>query len=262
MLPNMIFKIAIPSIIFSILYYLPKTLITNETISLSSFVFLCLLRGSFWFTGALITAEFIIFFLLLTRIKTIWFYLTICGIIALIGNYLIFEKFTIYKDEFFPWFYKNGFVCSFFLTMGGGYHTIENRIKNKLLKWIIIATLTILYVVLTIILKVNVHCSCLSGVDIYGILLSLLGIFTLINICKTLKEIKFIRYVSGHTIGLYFLSGNVPMICCFIVDKYFPNLMFSFYVCIFISFIIAILIVYLLNRFLPFLFDLRVLKQK
>ena len=132
MLPNIIFKIAIPSIVFSTIFYLPKVLIGAAPLSLQTYFFNSILRGAEWFTCALTVAELIIFFLLMTRWKNIYYYV-IAGIaVAIVGKYLQDANFMILGNEHLPWFYKSGMIACFFIVFGGLFSQYE-RVINKLM---------------------------------------------------------------------------------------------------------------------------------
>lgn len=65
MLSNILFRIALPTVIFSTINFFPKKILRGEEIDLWSFAHDTILGGSLWFTCTLTVAELLIFLLLL-----------------------------------------------------------------------------------------------------------------------------------------------------------------------------------------------------
>lgn len=265
MFPNIVFRIAVPSIIFSLLLFIPRCIIRGEPIEIIYIFKTTLLRGTYWFTCCLFVAEFIIFSLLLTRIKYMVFYVLFTSILAYLGNYLINLHFLILEDEYLPWFFKSGLIASFFLTLGGLYQEYEHKIDvffgyPRRMSYFYSLVLFLCYII-TIICRINIHekTSCLSGVNIWGISISLFAILTIVYICKMMRNYLLVKYISRNTISFYFLSALVPFVCCKMVDYILPISFIAYIVEVLLSFSIALFVVYLLNSFIPFLFDLRIL---
>ena len=85
----------------------------------------------------------------------------------------------------------------------------------------------------------------------------------LIEICKLLPTINLLNYIGQNTIGLYFMSGALPIVFSILVHKLLSGQsMLGMLIVFFASFIVGLGAVYLMNRFVPFLFDLRVLWKK
>ena len=218
---------------------------------------------TYWFTSALVLAELILVLLLLTRVKKIGFYVGI-GILAAFLGYISFESGVRWTDNSnFPWFWKSSLAAVFYLTLGGLYWKYEASIDKKLgLKnWWIIALLSIVYI-----------CYCLfdfsmykGGLDIIPITvgsaaLSIIGIIVMISICKKVSTTKFVDYWGRNTIGLYFMCGAIPNTMAILLGKFMTVGVPMLIICWGLSFIISLAVVYLLNRFVPFVFDLRKLK--
>ena len=133
MLPNIIFKIAIPSVIFSILDYIPKVMIRGGEMSLWMFFYENFLRGTSWFTCVLTISEIIIFILLVTRLKKIHYYLLLGVAITMIGKYLQDSNYLILENKYLPWFYKSGMIATIFLVIGGLFQKYEKKFDDLLL---------------------------------------------------------------------------------------------------------------------------------
>lgn len=157
----------------------------------------------------------------------------------------------------YPWFYKSGIIACAFLSLGGFYRVYEmifDKFKG-------------LFPVIFLLIAINVDLDCepmstWAGINLRGFIISVISIFALIDLCKQLPKFKFIQYISRHTIGFYFLSAAIPFLCIRICDLYIPLGPISFLIQFTLSFALAWLIVFLLEKYLPFIFDLRVLKSK
>ena len=76
-------------------------------------------------------------------------------------------------------------------------------------------------------------------------------------------NIYLLIYIGQNTIGLYFMSGALPIVFSILVHKLLSGQsMLGMLIVFFASFIVGLGAVYLMNRFVPFLFDLRVLWKK
>lgn len=163
----------------------------------------------------------------------------------------------------FPWQYKNGLVAIIFLSFGGVYWKFENLI-NRMMNTSVFTGMIVLYVILLIIypshFKVLVS---MLDVNIAGIFLSILATVTLIEACKRLPESNALNYIGQNTIGLYFMSGALPIVQSIVVHKVLPGSSALGLAIVFAgSMSIGYVAVYLMNRFMPWLFDLRTLNHK
>lgn len=175
--------------------------------------------------------------------------------LAIFGAFLQKINYTILGNEHLPWFYKSGIIACAFLSLGGFYRVYEmifDKFKG-------------VFPVIFLLIAINVDLdrelmSTWAGINLRGFIISVISIFALIDLCKQLP--KFIQYISRHTIGFYFLSAAIPFLCIRICDLYIPLGPISFLIQFTLSFALAWLIVFLLEKYLPFIFDLRVLKSK
>ena len=269
-IPNIAFKIAIPSILFSMLLFVPRCIARRESLDIIYFLETTVLRGTYWFTCSLFVAEFVLYLLLQTRQKQILFYVFICSLFALLGNYLIDSHSEIYGDEYLPWFYKSGLIASLFLTFGGLFYVFEDKfecyvnfVKNKYSVLFLVLLLYLVADVLIVkVLKVHCPASCLTGVSLLGIVKSLMAILSMIYLCKILKNYKFVKFISRNTICSYFLSAIVPFVACKVSSMMLPNGFVAYVLTVVISFLVSCSLVYVLKKYLPFLFDVRLILRK
>lgn len=265
MLANMLFKIAVPSIIFSMIDFLPKSAIRGGGISLERFVFDTILRGTNWFTCALCIAELLIFLFLLTRKKNIWMYVLMSIPFFILGKMLFDNQIALCDDLYFPWFYKSGMMACLFLTVGGvfgKYEPVFDRLMNRFHGSVLIVIIFTVLWAFVILKPFRANVSVISGFDYIGIPFSLISIFGLVYLCKKLSNVNAIKYISRHSIGFFFLSSSVPFVWCKMIERIFPIGVVGFYIEFIGSFLTAWIVVFLLNRYVPAIFDLRKIKFK
>ena len=261
---NIIHKMVIPSVLFSSFIYFPKKILRGQDLDLSGFLIETIGGCTYWFTSALVLVELILVFLLLTRVKKIGFYVGM-GLLAAFLGYISFESgVRCTENSNFPWFWKSALAAVFYLTLGGLYCKYEANIDKKLglNNWWIIVLLSFVYI-----------CYCLFDFSVYkggldnthitigSALLSIIGIMVMISICKKVSTTKFFDYWGRNTIGLYFMCGAIPNTMAIILGKVMSVGVPMLIICWGLSFIVALAVVYLLNRFVPSVFDLRKSKR-
>ena len=105
--------------------------------------------------------------------------------------------------------------------MGGVFYDTEKYIDRFLsrYKWTL-WLLCAVYITVTYVIRGSFQCSVLTGINLYGIILSLFSIVLLISICKKFKENRMIQYIGKHTIAFYFMSASIPFACCKVVERF------------------------------------------
>lgn len=264
---NIFFRIVVPSILFSLIEYFPKKVIQGGSLEVRPFLYETIGGCTYWFTSALVVAEILFVLLFLTRCRNVWLYFILAIIFACFGDYLATNNLNIVSDSVaFPWQYKQGLICMVYVAAGGVYWRYEDSI-HRLLKdnWILLL-LIVAYSVLAIcfysyLAKGYLVSMCLThpvGV-VFGIFASLL----LVELCKKLSEMKPLTFIGQNTIGFYFMSGALPIVLSMTVHRFLHgSSLLGLTIVFFGSCIIGFVAVYLMNRFAPWLFDLRVLKKK
>lgn len=260
---SILYKIAIPSILFSILIYFPKIILRGQSFELSDFLIQTLGGCSYWFTSALTLAELIIVLLLLSRCKNICFYVVVGVLSAFIASMAFRSGITITDNPNFPWFWKGALNAVFYLSLGGLYVKYEDVLERKLSidKWItIVSVVYVCYCLFDFRAYNGGNYSC--PITIQSALLSMTGILSLIYICKKVPATKFSDYWGRNTLGLYFVCGAIPNTIAIILRKLMPVGIPMVLICWMLSFAVALVVVYFLNRYLPFMFDIRKLRIK
>ena len=260
LLGNIFCKLVIPTCIFAFVNYLPKKLIRGETIDIISCAMDTIGGCSLWFTCALVVAQVIYFIILLSRKLDIHIYIAISLLLAFLAIQIDKTNYIFWDNDNFPWFYKNGFMAMVYLSAGGLYYKYEERIDNLLsVPWIIILFFS--YIVIEYIFPDNaLSLISLRQMNLLGVYVSLVGSYLLIRLCKVLPKYSLIEWMGQYSLVFYFLSGGVPNVISdifgrFVQDKYL--LLIEVFV---ISILIGAIATYIINRYLPSLLDIRIVK--
>lgn len=256
LLINVLYRIVLPSILFSTITFLPSCIIQGREVSLSFMLYKTIGGGTYWFTSALVVAEIILFSLFCTRKKNILFYGFVSSAVAIIGILIVQLDFTCSNI----WAWRQGLLALFFLTFGGLYWKYENYLSFKIG---LFSLLLIAYVIMIVGLK-ECNNPLISTLQIkpLGFLTSLIACILLVWICKHLPEIKVLRYIGQNSLGFYFLSGAIPIILGKIANILFSTKnMFILLLVFVISLVLTYIFVMIMNKWFPWLFDLRLLKK-
>ena len=271
---NILFKLIIPSIIFSAINFFPKKVLRGEGIIVSDFLHDTVLGGSMWFTNALAIAELLLLVMLLLVKPRKLYFLIYSTTLALL-SYLIYQSDTVFAEEAIPMFYKSGMSATLLMTLGGFYLYYEDQVDHWAKKWRFSQTFLPFYffTFLTCILLLGYIYCCIRFFDYYsgaldqeplnvtGILFIIASALLVITLCKQLPSTKFANYWGRHTIGLYFFCGAIPNVSAMILSKFMVPSVTMVLICTLLSLLLGYIIVYLLNRFVPWIFDLRVLRN-
>ena len=259
---NVVFKLLIPTILFSLVEYAPKHILRGEGLSLHTLLSNTIGGGTYWFTSALVVAELVLLLLLFSRKSNIWFYVATGLIAALIGYWLVQIDFHLLGFGRDPWAYRRGLIALGYLVIGGLYWRYES-VFSKVLNTYVVIVLLIVYAFIFG-SKNHMARASISTMDInwVGYLASLLGCVVLIQLCKLLRPIPFLTFIGPNSLCFYFLSGGLPMVVSMVakrlmgVDNWW-GLFLVFIICLCVAYIVTLF----LNRYLPFVFDLRRLKR-
>lgn len=265
LLISIMYKIVVPSIIFSIITFLPSCFIQGRNIDIQFFIHKTMGGGTYWFTSSLVVAELVVLLLLCTSIRNIWFY--VISSILLCTFSMIIVQLDIIDSNIWCW--KQGLIALFFLSAGGLYWKYEKYCNFKFISFV---TMLAIYV-LTIICLKEYNNALISTLQIepIGFITSILSCMLLVFICKKAPNFKILTFIGQNSLGFYFLSGALPITLSAIVKKIINLLNIEFtttinHVILLLIFIICIILAYLvvsiMNKYFPWLFDLRLLKRK
>ena len=262
---NVLYRIVIPSILFATIEFFPKKLIKGDEVIASDCFYETLGGCTYWFTSALVVAELLFLLLLFTRIHSIWFYAITAFLFSALGAWLSMSGFSFFEGHSsFPWQYKHGLICMAYLAMGGIYkikvENLESRVSSRV-KNIRLLLLTAIYIAGSILFKDTLYdgyMTSLGYITPVGALWSLLASILLIELCKRLPKIGALTFIGQNSLGFYFLSGALPITFGMIANKFLvcgsTFMMLTIWItCI----IVAYVTVMIINRWLPWLWDLR-----
>ena len=263
-LTNLLFRIVIPSILFSVVIFLPKILLRDISFSTKEFVYDTIGGTTCWFTSALVVAEIIILILLISRKRNIWFYVPFCLILSFFGWWLADNGINLIKgSSAFPWHYKQGLISLSYIVAGGIYWRYESQIRKILNKKnLMFQTIVFVLVVVLFHDKMELITS-LNRINLLGYVVTLWATILLIEFCRMIPENKVLSYIGHNTMGYYFLSGGIPNIIAVFFMHIFQFTHWGIMLLIWIlSLLVATIIIKIINRLAPWFFDFRVLNRK
>lgn len=255
---NVLYRIIIPSIIFSIIEFVPSCLIQGRGIDMGYALYKTIGGGTYWFTSALVVAELILLLLFCTRKRNIWFYVLVSFALGSIG--LVIVKLGIMQNGIWAW--RQGLIALIFLAMGGLYWKYEKQI-DRLMRWWFALPLLVVYVAMVIVLK-DYNDPLISTLSIQpvGFVTSAIACLLLVWLCKCLPEWKPLTFIGQNSLGFYFLSGALPISLSMLAHKAMEGspvwMLFVLWVMCLVT---AYVVVVIINRWLPWLWDLRKLKE-
>lgn len=259
LISNLLYKIVIPSVLFSLIEYVPAVIIRGETFSLTEMLYKTIGGGTYWFTSALVVAQLLFFLLLLSRKRNVWYYVIIGIGIGSLATCLIINDIWIGGRNY--WAYKQGLISMMFLALGGIYWRYEKEI-NKVLSWYVMVPLLAVYTYI-----VGWHYDMTGCVistlhlNTLGIVMSVLICFMLPRILRDLKPIEAITYIGKHSICFYFMSGALPIVIGMVAKRIMGVNALGYMIDVAISISLAYMGTYVINRWLPWLLDFRVFKK-
>ena len=262
LLNNILFKIAIPTVLFSIITYIPKLYIRDEGFSMIELLSRVFLDGNYWFTCALVVAELLLTISLFSRVKNIWFYYVLSVLLTIVAQVILNSDIIILHNTSWPWYYKSGFCATIFLATGGVYQRYEDKID----KFFTFFFLTLLVITVSIVALFHYPTNNIlsrGSLGFSGYVLDILFCYAVIRLSKLFPVYSLINYIGRHSIGFYFICGALPNIIVIFFSRVgIASSVWNTMLSTIVSLIMAFPIVYLFNKYLPFLFDLRVLNKK
>lgn len=264
LLNNVLFRIVIPSILFSVMEFFPSCIIQDRGIDIEFALYKTIGGGTYWFTSALVVAELILLMLFCTRKRNIWFYATVCLASGVAG--LMIVQLDILKSGIWAW--RQGLIALIFLAMGGLYWRYEKQV-DKLMCWWIVLPLLMVYVAMIVGLK-DYTDPLISTLTIQplGVVTSAIACLLLVWLCKKMPEAKPMTFVGQNSLGFYFMSGALPISLSLVAKKALSIWPLAVGDCLVLlvlwitCLLVAYLVVLLINRRLPWLWNLRVLRKQ
>lgn len=253
---NIIFRLALPTVIFSILTFFPKLhgVITND-----SFLINTLGGTTFWFTSAMCVSQIVLATSFLSNRRNIWIYLLLATTILITMN-IFGDIRSKPAEEYFPWYWQTGLIYIFVMCFGGIYYKYEESIYKLISKPFMVLLIAVAYVV-------TIYCSQiypayyfgLSGRNnMLGIIGMIISILLLISITTRIKESHLLHFIGKNSIVFYFLSGAVPTAVSVITNSLIEEKSYIIYTCVtIVSLAVSCGITYIITHYMPFILDLR-----
>ena len=258
LLLNIVYRIAIPSTLFSAIEFFPSCIIQGRGIDIGFALYKTIGGGTYWFTSALVVAELILLVLLCTRKKNIWFYAGGSFVLGIAG--LTIVKLGILQSGIWAW--RQGLIALVFLAFGGLYWKYENSI-DKLMRWWFVLLLLFIYVVMVMGLKgYNDPLVSTLTIQPLGFVTSAIACLLLVWLCKILPEMKPLTFIGQNSLGFYFMSGVLPITFSMVAHRlvHEKSVWIMFFICV-ACLIAAYVAVFIINR-LPWIWDLRLLSTQ
>lgn len=264
LMENVFFRLIVPTIIFSSLIYIPKNLFHDNHMSWGIYFYEVFGGISFWFTSALTIVQFVFIILLISNKKNIWFYFCISLIISIIA--ILFNnhhRFGNVSTYYFPWYYKTGLAYTLIYSLGGIYSKYETHI-DKLIRrktpLFLIAYILLLYLGKDL----NLVFLSMSGqTNILGLFEILISFTLVVAFAKSFPPFQIVNFIGRKSIILYFFSGTYPAFISQIAIHQFPNPCYLITIIVAVTaFALALFTTWIINQYLPFLIDIRVIGMK
>ncbi len=262
---SILFKIVLPTLLFSAIIYIPKLLFHNKGITINGFLIDIFGGISFWFTSALAISQLLLISLLLLQRRSIWLYTIITMVIFLIVSF--FTNRAIVTDgaaSYFPWFYKTGLSYTFFMCMGGIYLNYEEMLDKIVNKYI--AVISIIYFALLYI-GYNYEPLRLMGlsarVNALGFMTIVCGISLIVYVSKKINNLNVLEFIGRNSIVFYFFSGVAPAAIGKLAGMFFEERYYIITVIVAgLSITTCYFITLIINRYFKWMTDIRLLQSK
>lgn len=258
LLSNIICRIAIPTVIFSMINYFPKKILRGQEIEIWTLCHDTILGGSLWFTCALTVAELLFLLLLLSRVRHVLFYFLCAMLIAYAGHSMEQSGVMINGSASVPWCYQKGMIATLYMAAGALFWKMEHHSDRifRGLRWLLL-----LSVYLLLIYYYSAELPPAYSKGFYeSFLINMTGVLMLVYLSKRSFLSKAADWVGRHTLGLYFVSGAVPNVLAIAYTKVFGAAdSLSWLLLSFCSFALSLCIVWIIKKYLPFLLDIRLI---
>lgn len=259
-LKNIFFRLAIPTIIFSLFTYIPKH---YGSIDICNFLINTLGGTSFWFTSAMCVSQIVMTTLFLSNKKNVWLYFLPSILLLVIMNNSGNHE-TKLSEDYFPWYWQTGLTYLFVMCLGGIFHKYEENIYKCMNQPWAFILLGIAYAISACSsLVFPAYYLGLSGRNnLLGISGMAIAILFLILIAKRIKENHLLQFIGKNSIVFYVLSGAVPIVVSAIANHFIEEKTYYVYALVTLtSLAVSYGITYIITRYMPFILDLRSLSK-
>jgi len=259
---NVLFRLVIPTLLFSSLIYIPKNIFHEGSLQWNDY-FMEVFGGiTFWFTSAMTIVQLFFAVLLLSGKKNICFYFTVSTLISTIAIYFNYQHPYAKASDYFPWYYKTGLAYTCLYALGGIYRKYETKIDSFIKK--LLPLFAIIYVFAFVYWEeLNAITLSLNGkMNIAGLAIMLVSITLVVALAKSFTPAPIITYIGRESIVLYFFSGVFPAFVGQIAKHFFPEPQYAITILVTITaFALGLFATWVIDKYLPFMTDLRKIKK-
>ena len=252
---NVIFRLMLPTILFSSFIYIPKKLFHGDALSFGQYLYDVFGGLSYWFTSALAVAQLLLLALVRFRRLGMWHYVVLsCAFFAL-GVWSF-----IATENTFPWNYQAGLSATLFMSLGGVYFKHEGEVNKWLVPYgvMLAAGAYVLGVALTW-RSQSLAVMVPFQVDFWGLVVVFCSIISLVALARVLPPLTWLRFVGRNSIVFYFFSGVMPAMWSTVLRLCFPGLQCygGTLLVLVLSLALSAVLCMVINRYFPFLLDAR-----
>ncbi len=259
-LANIVFRLVIPTLLFSTLIYIPKKIFHQEEISILQYLLDVWGGTSYWFTSALAVAQITLLTLLrLCGKRTMGFYAAVSVVLTGFG-----WACTLFHPGHFPWFYQTGLGITCLMTAGGLYQQYETKV-NRFVKPYMAVAAFLAYLVGMVCTweNHNLHTFLPDYINLQGSIVLACSLIWLIPLARIMPANKWCAYIGRNSIVFYFLSGVTPAMYASIAHMLFPGTSYGItFIVMPASLLTSAAACLIINRWMPFLLDIRLLFKK
>lgn len=267
-LKNVLFRLVIPTILFSTIIYIPKVIFHSGGLRVMDYLVDVFGGISYWFTSALAVAQILLLSaMLLVRQKGIWSYLLISAVFFAIGFTLNTLRTDTESRAFLPWFYQTGLEYTLVMAGGGLYYRYEQIVD----KWIRRFWFVPLFMFIAILAWAYLEGYTLKMMGLGGQLNSMgalamcCGVAAVAAVCKHTRPMVWLTWIGRNSIVFYFFSGVFPAMVSTVMLRFCPIQAYPLaLVTTSVAILLGTMTTCIVNRFAPFMIDLRkiVIKNK
>ena len=246
---NILFRLVLPTLLFSVLLYVPRTLFHGQGASVADFL-ICTIGGTtLWFTCALALMQLFALLLLRLGLRNIWALLAV-GLLLWLGYTQVDAPFNA-----LPWSYTSAMRYFVFFVIGGCFFRMEGRnsFANGRVQVLCLLLCIIAYLALYRFIP-QVEPMLNHAVFLFA---AFFGTMSILFLSRLSPRSAWLSFVGRRSISFYFLCGIVPAATAKVVGLWGLVGGYSVGVVFFVSLVLATLLSWIMWRWFPGLFDLR-----
>lgn len=259
-LSNILFRLIVPTIIFSTLFYIPKMFFHHNDVSISNYFIIVFGGISLWFTSALAIAQLLLVFFMSIKKNTLCILILSAFLLFMLGIFLNNNRHNAEATNYLPWYWRTGIVYLFIMVLGGIYSLHENIIDSFARKCLPLIGGIYIYIMFMYKNGTPMQALGMGGqCNLFGLFCMILGTILIVSFSKEIHSPKFIRYIGRNSIVFYFFSGVYPAFISFTAHKYriFNNIDINILAISIIAVLLGLATTWFVKNYCIFLIDIR-----